>query len=334
MLLTIVVMARRALITGISGQDGGYLAELLVREGYRVHATLRPGAKPPERLAPLHEHITYYTADLADPSAPEDLIRQLEPQEIYNLAAQSSVAASWDQPLETTELTGMAVARWLEALRRLAPEARFFQAGSSEIFASGQGRCDEQAAIGPRNPYGAAKAYAHHLVGAYRSQHGLFIASGILFNHESPWRDLRFVTRKITDGVARIKLGVADSLTLGNLDARRDWGFAGDYAVAMWRSLQQDSPDDYVIATGELHSVGELVEAAFAHVGLEAGPFIRMDPKLMRAAGEQGLAGNATKARQQLGWEPTTEFSDWVAMMIEADLARVAAEIGSRPPAR
>ncbi|MEX0937576.1 MAG: GDP-mannose 4,6-dehydratase [Pirellulales bacterium] len=327
-------MARRALIIGISGQDGGYLTELLAREGYRVHATLRPDAEPPERLAPLHEHITYHSADLSDPSSPEDLIRRIEPQEIYNLAAQSSVAASWDQPLETAELTGMAVARWLEALRRFAPKARFFQAGSSEIFAPGQGRCDEWAAIGPRNPYGAAKAYAHHLVGAYRSQHGLFIASGILFNHESPWRDMRFVTRKITDGVARIKLGMANSITLGNLDARRDWGFAGDYVVAMWQSLQQDTPDDYVIATGELHGVGELVEAAFAHVGLEAGPFIRMDPKLMRAAGEQGLAGSAAKARQQLGWEPRTGFRDWVAMMVEADLERVAAEIGSPPPAR
>jgi GDPmannose 4,6-dehydratase len=325
--------ARRALITGIAGQDGSYLAELLLGKGYDVHGMVRGSAEETfHRLEGFRHRLTLHTGDLLDQRSLAELMRRSEPDEIYNLAAMSSVAASWNQPVLTEEYTGNGTTRLLEALREVRPEARFYQASSSEMF----GRPVEEpqtetTPFGPRTPYGVAKLGAHFMTVTYREAYGLFACAGILFNHESPRRPADYVTRKITRTAASIKLGLADELRLGNLDARRDWGYARDYVEAMWLMLQQDEPDDYVIATGALHSVRELVGVAFSHVGLDPDEFVVVDPRLLRPAETGHLVGDAGKARAQLEWVPRTSFDQLVRLMVDADLALLAAEV---PPSR
>jgi GDPmannose 4,6-dehydratase len=315
-----------ALITGITGQDGSYLAEWLLEQGYRVAGIVRRASTENfERIAGIRERIELHQADLLDQLSLIDVLRTVRPDEIYNLAAQSFVPTSWVQPVLTAEFDAIGVTRLLEATRLVAPEARFYQASSSEMF----GRAHETpqretTPFHPRSPYGVAKTYGHYITVNYRESYGLFACSGILFNHESPRRGLEFVTRKVSDGVARIKLGLAGELRLGNLAARRDWGFAGDYVQAMWRMLQQPAADDYVVATGEAHSVEQLVETAFAVVGLEWRARVREDPALRRPAEVDHLVGDATKARRVLGWAPSVPFAGLVEMMVRADLARHA----------
>jgi len=314
-----------ALITGITGQDGAYLAKLLLDKGYDVHGMVRRGSTLPyERIHDIQDQITLHHGDLLDQMSLVRLVRDVSPKEIYNLAAQSFVPASFSQPILTGDVTGLGVARMLEAIREVNPEIRFYQASSSEMF--GQVREEpqtEETLFWPRSPYGVAKVYGHHLTVNYRESYGMFACSGILFNHESPLRGLEFVTRKITDAAARIKLGLAEKLTLGNLDAERDWGFAGDYVDAMWRMLQQDTPDDYVIATGRRHSVRDFAEAAFRHVGLDYQQYVKVDPALYRPAEVHTLRGDYSKAKRVLGWEPKVTFEQLVAMMVDEDLARV-----------
>lgn len=321
-------MTRRALITGITGQDGAYLARLLLDQGYEVHGMVRRSSTETfERIADLRDRLQLHQADLLDQLS---LVRVLEaagPDELYNLAAQSFVPTSFQQPLLTGEFTALGVTRMLEATRLVDPKIRFYQASSSEMF--GNVRCepqDEETPFWPRSPYGVAKVYGHWITVNYRESHDLFACSGILFNHESPLRGKEFVTRKISDAVARIKLGRQQELRLGNLDAERDWGFAGDYVRAMWLMLQQDAPDDFVIATGVKHSVRDFCRAAFGHVGLQWEDFVRIDPELFRPADVNTLCGDASKAKQQLGWQPQVAFSELVAMMVDADLERVAKE--------
>jgi GDPmannose 4,6-dehydratase len=318
--------SRRALITGITGQDGSYLAELLLDKGYEVFGmTRRASTENVERIGHLADRITLIQGDLLDPHSLVSALRTAEPHEVYNLAAQSFVPTSWNQPVLTAEFTGVGVTRMLEAVRAVDPDTRFYQASSSEMF--GKVRevpQNEQTPFYPRSPYGVAKTYGHYITVNYRESYGLYAVSGILFNHESPRRGLEFVTRKISDGVARIKLGLADELVLGNLDAERDWGYAGDYVDAMWRMLQQDEPEDYVIATGEPHSVREFSELAFAHAGLDHERHVKTDPGFLRPAEVDHLVGDATKARKQLGWEPRHSFRDLVEMMVDADLERLA----------
>ena len=315
----------RALITGITGQDGSYLAELLLGKGYDVWGMVRRSSTESyERVDHLRERLGFVQADLLDQPSLTAALQQAEPDEVYNLAAQSFVPTSWTQPVLTAEFTAVGVTRMLEAVRQVNPAIRFYQASSSEMF----GRVletpqSESTPFYPRSPYGVAKAYGHYITVNYRESYDLFACSGILFNHESPRRGLEFVTRKVTDGVARIKLGLADTLTLGNLGARRDWGFAGDYVDAMWRMLQQDEPDDYVVATGVTNTVGRLVELAFAHAGLDQGEHVRTDASLIRPAEVDLLVGDAAKARERLGWEPTVDLEHLVAMMVEADLERL-----------
>jgi GDPmannose 4,6-dehydratase len=322
-------MATRALITGITGQDGSYLAPFLLEKGYEVHGMVRRSSTEKfERIGGLKERVTLHQADLLDPLSIINLVRDVRPHEIYNLGAQSFVPTSWLQPLLTSEYTGMGVTRMLEAVRMVDPAIRFYQASSSEMF----GRVreepqNEQTPFYPRSPYGVAKTYGHWITVNYRESYGLFAVSGILFNHESPQRGKEFVTRKVTDAVARIKHGVQRKLKLGNLDAQRDWGFAGDYVRAMWMMLQQEQAEDYVIATGEKHSVRDLVQVAFAHVGLDWQEFVEIDPALLRPAEVNHLCGDATKAHQKLGWKPTVTFAELVRMMVDADLERVAREI-------
>jgi GDPmannose 4,6-dehydratase len=318
---------KRALITGITGQDGSYLAELLLSEGYVVHGMVRRASKEnSERIAHLLGRLELLEGDLLDQFS---LVRALEasrPREVYNLAAQSFVPTSWNQPVLTGEFTALGVTRMLEAVRLVDPRIRFYQASSSEMF--GKVRETPQTELTPfhpRSPYGVAKVYGHAITVNYRESYDLFACSGILFNHESPRRGLEFVTRKVTDGVARIKHGLARELRLGNLEARRDWGFAGDYVRAMWLMLQQDAPDDYVVATGDSHSVQELVELAFAHAGLDWHEHVVIDPTLKRPAEVDVLRGDAGKARATLGWTPTVTFPELVRMMVDADLARSAA---------
>src|SRR2546421_12792658 len=300
-------MARRALITGITGQDGSYLAELLLSKGYEVHGMVRRSSEEKfERIAHLKGRIQLHQGDLLDQFSLARLLSDVKPDEVYNLAAQSFVPTSWNQPVLTGEFTALGVTKMLEAMRYAAPKARFYQASSSEMF--GKVRevpQNENTPFYPRSPYGVAKAYGHFITVNYRESHGLFAVSGILFNHESPRRGLEFVTRKITDGVARIKLGLSDELRLGNLDAKRDWGFAGDYVEAMWRMLQQDEASDYVVATGEEHSVRECVEITFEHVGLDWERHVVTDPGLLRPAEVDHLVGDASRARAALGWEPS-----------------------------
>jgi len=323
---------KRALITGITGQDGSYLADLLVEKGYDVHGMVRRASTETfQRLEHIRDRITLHTGDLLDQRSLGDVMRAVEPDEIYNLAAMSFVAASWTQPVLTADFTGVGVTRMLEAMREAAPAARFYQASSSEMF--GKVRevpQTEETPFYPRSPYGVAKAYGHFITVNYRESYDLFACSGILFNHESPRRGLEFVTRKVTHGAAAIKLGLNDSLALGNLDAKRDWGFALDYVEAMWLMLQQDEPDDFVIATGEAHSVRELVDISFQHVGLDPDEYVKLDPRFLRPAEVDHLIGDYTKAREKLGWEPRTSFEELVRLMVEADLELLATGISQQ----
>ena len=316
-----------ALITGITGQDGSYLAELLLAKGYRVVGVVRRSSTTPyERIAHLIDRIEMVSADLLDQTSLTDAVHDTQPDEIYNLAAQSFVQASWSQPVLTGEFTALGVTRMLEAMKKAAPTARFYQASSSEQFGKVvETPQRESTPFYPRSPYGVAKVYGHWITLNYRESFGLYAVSGILFNHESPRRGLEFVTRKVTDGAARCKLGISKDLKLGNLASRRDWGYAGDYVDAMWRMLQQDEPDDYVVATGETWSVRQLCEFAFEAVGLDYREFVTHDTKYDRPAEVDLLAGDYTKAREKLGWEPTVRFRELVRMMVDADLARHAA---------
>jgi len=321
-------MTRKALITGITGQDGAYLAEFLLEKGYEVHGMVRRSSTENfERIAHLRESLTLHQADLLDQLSIITLMQEVRPREVYNLAAQSFVPTSWLQPLLTGEFTALGVTRMLEAIRLVDRDIRFYQASSSEMFgAVREEPQNEQTPFWPRSPYGVAKVYGHWITINYRESYGIFACSGILFNHESPKRGKEFVTRKVTDAVARIKLGLERKLRLGNLDAMRDWGFAGDYVKAMWLMLQQDRPDNYVVATGEKHSVRELVELAFSHAGLDWHDYVETDPGLIRPAEVSTLCGDATKARTVLGWQPAVTFPQLVRMMVDADLERVGRE--------
>jgi GDPmannose 4,6-dehydratase len=317
---------RTALITGITGQDGSYLAELLLAKGYRVVGVVRRSSTTPyERIAHLVDRVELMSADLLDQTSLTDVVHDTQPDEIYNLAAQSFVQTSWTQPVLTGEFTALGVTRMLEAMKKAAPKARFYQASSSEMFGKVvEVPQRESTPFYPRSPYGVAKAYGHWITLNYRESFGLYAVSGILFNHESPRRGLEFVTRKVTDGAARCKLGISKELRLGNLEARRDWGFAGDYVDAMWRMLQQDEPGDYVIATHETWSVRQLCEQAFACVDLDYRDYVKHDNRFDRPAEVDLLIGDFGKAREQLGWEPTVRFPELVTMMVDADLARHA----------
>lgn len=315
-----------ALITGITGQDGSYLAEWLLHKGYRVHGVVRRASTENfERIAHLRCKVELHQADLLDQLSIIDVFREVQPDEVYNLAAMSFVPTSWKQPVLTGEFTAIGVTRVLEAIRLLNPKGiRFYQASSSEMFGKVQETPQKETTpLYPRSPYGVAKVYGHWITVNYRESYGMYACSGILFNHESPRRGTEFVTRKVTDAVARIKRGLAKELRLGNLDAKRDWGFAGDYVKAMWLMLQQDRPDDYVIATGETHSVRELVEEAFACAGLDWQKYVVTDPALIRPAEVDLLVGDPGKARRKLGWRPEVDFKGLVRMMVEADLARL-----------
>lgn len=316
----------RALVTGITGQDGSYLAELLLDKGYDVWGMVRRASTESYiRIEHIRDRLSFVQADLLDQPSLTAALEQAEPDEVYNLAAQSFVPTSWGQPVLTAEFTAVGVTRLLEAIRQVNPRIRFYQASSSEMY--GQVRetpQTEMTPFHPRSPYGVAKAYGHYITVNYRESYDMFCCSGILFNHESPRRGLEFVTRKVTHGVARIKHGLDEHLSLGNLDARRDWGFAGDYVDAMWRMLQQDQPDDYVVATGETHTVERLVDLAFARAGLERETHLRIDPSLIRPAEVDLLVGDFSKARTVLGWEPKVDFEGLVNMMVDADLELLA----------
>jgi GDPmannose 4,6-dehydratase len=319
---------KRALITGITGQDGSYLTELLLEKGYEVVGIIRRSSAPNLwRIEHLLDRITLRPADLLDQLSLIRVLNDAEPDEVYNLAAMSFVPASWDQPMLTGEFNAQGVTRMLEAVRQVNPRIRLYQASSSEMF--GKVREVPQTELTPfypRSPYGVSKVFGHYITVNYRESYGLFACSGILFNHESPRRGLEFVTRKVTDGVARIKLGLADSLNLGNLDAQRDWGFAGDYVRAMWLMLQQPEADDFVVATGISHSVRELVEVAFGCAGLEWQRYVKLDPSLVRPAEVDHLIGDAGKARRVLGWSPNVDFRGLIRMMVDADVARLDRE--------
>ncbi len=324
-------MSKRALITGITGQDGSYLAELLLEKGYEVVGMIRRLSTPNTwRIDHLLDRITLKPADLLDQLSLLRLIDEVRPHELYNLAAMSFVPASWDQPMLTGEFNSQGVTRVLDAVRRVDPGIRFYQASSSEMF--GKVREVPQTELTPfypRSPYGVSKVFAHYITVNYRESYNLFAVSGMLFNHESPRRGLEFVTRKVTDAVARIKLGLGSELRIGNLDAQRDWGFAGDYVRAMWLMLQQDRADDYVISTGVSHSVRDLIEIAFGRVGLDWQQYTRQDPAFLRPAEVDHLLGDSGKAERELGWKPQVDFKQLVEMMVDADLERVSA----RPPA-
>lgn len=315
-------MSKTALITGITGQDGSYLAEFLLQQGYRVVGMVRRTSTINfDRIQHIQDQIEIVQGDLLDQSSLMDLIREHQPDEVYNLAAQSFVPTSFSQPVLTGEFTALGVTRLLEAIRHVKPDTRFYQASSSEMFGKVvETPQRETTPFYPRSPYGVAKVYGHWITVNYRESYNLFACSGILFNHESPRRGLEFVTRKVAHAVARIKLGLQRELRLGNLEARRDWGFAGDYVRAMWLMLQQDKPDDYVIATGETHSVRELCEVAFSHVGLNWQDYVVVDPKYYRPAEVDLLIGDASKARHLLGWKPEVTFEQLVRMMVDADL--------------
>ena len=319
-------MSKRAIITGITGQDGSHLAELLLSKGYEVVGTVRRASAPNFwRVQHLLDRITIKPADLLDQLSIIRLVDEVRPHELYNLAAMSFVPASWDQPMLTGEFNAQGVTRVLEAIRHVDPSIRMYQASSSEMFGKvRQVPQNEDTPFYPRSPYGVSKVFAHYITVNYRESYDLIAVSGMLFNHESPRRGLEFVTRKVTDGVARIKAGVSDTLSLGNLDAHRDWGFAGDYVKAMWTMLQRDRAEDYVIATGISKSVRDLVEVAFGHAGLEWRRHVKLDPKLIRPAEVEHLIGDATKARMQLGWAPSVDFAGLVKMMVDADVRRVS----------
>jgi GDPmannose 4,6-dehydratase len=323
-------MTRRALVTGITGQDGSYLAELLLDEGYEVHGMVRRSSTEHfDRIEHIRDRITLHQGDLLDHRSLVDTLRAARADEIYNIAAMSFVAASWIQPTLTAEFSGLGVVRLLEAMREVCPEARFYQASSSEMFGKvRETPQNEQTPFYPRSPYGVAKTYGHFITVNYRESYGLHASSGILFNHESPRRGLEFVTRKITWHAAAIKLGRASEVRLGNLEAKRDWGFAADYVRAMWLMLQQDEPSDYVVATGIAHSVRECVEIAFDHAGLPVDDHVVIDPALRRPAEVEHLVGDASKAKRVLGWEPKVDFERLIRMMVDADMALLS---GSGP---
>ena len=315
----------RALITGITGQDGSYLAEFLLERGYEVHGVVRRASTEKfERIAHIKDRVMLHQADLLDQLSLLSVIGEVRPEEVYNLAAQSFVPTSWSQPLLTGEFTALGVTRILEAIRHVDPSIRFYQASSSEMF--GKVRTspqNEETPFYPRSPYGVAKVYGHFITVNYRESYDLFAVSGILFNHESPRRGLEFVTRHVTEGVARIALGLAHELPIGNLDAERDWGFAGDYVVAMWQMLQSDAPVDYVVGTGKTHSVRTLCRIAFEHAGLDWEEHVQVDASRFRPAEVDHLRADATLARTELGWSPTVGFEELVRMMVDADLARL-----------
>jgi GDPmannose 4,6-dehydratase len=317
-------MTKSALITGITGQDGSYLAELLLGKGYEVYGLARRLSTPnTERIEGILDRITLIEGDLTDQSSLDEAARVAEPDEVYNLAAQSFVGTSWKQPVLTGNVTGLGAIRVLEAIRQNCPDARVYQASSSEMFGKvRETPQSESTPFYPRSPYGIAKVFAYWATVNYRESYGMFCANGILFNHESPRRGIEFVTRKITDGVARIYHGLDSSLRLGNLDAQRDWGFAGDYVIAMWLMLQEKTPDDYVIASGEAHSVREFVDLAFREAGLDYGKYIEIDPELFRPAEVSFLLGNPSKAHKNLGWEPKVTFRELIKIMVAADLER------------
>ncbi|NPV66907.1 MAG: GDP-mannose 4,6-dehydratase [Anaerolineae bacterium] len=321
-------MAGNALITGITGQDGSYLAEFLLSKGYNVYGLVRRTSTVSfDRIRHIQDRLTLISGDILDQTSLISALEESQATEVYNLAAQSFVQTSWQQPVFTGDVTALGVTRLLDAIRKVNPSIRFYQASSSEMF--GKVRevpQKETTPFYPRSPYGVAKVYGHWITVNYRESYGMHATSGILFNHESPRRGLEFVTRKVTHAVARIVLGLQDHVALGNLDARRDWGFAGDYVRAMWLMLQQDQPDDYVIATGETHSVQELVEVAFGHVGLDWRKYVRQDPRYMRPAEVDLLVGDASKAGKRLGWEPTMRFEELIKMMVDADLAMLKAQ--------
>ena len=320
---------KRALITGITGQDGSYLAEFLLEKGYEVYGVVRRASTETfERIKHIKEKVTLVQADITDQVSIIDALREVRPQEVYNLGAQSFVPTSWKQPILTGDVTALGVTRCLEAIRVLDKSIRFYQASSSEMYGDVRETPQKETTpFYPRSPYGVAKAYGHWITVNYRESYDMYAVSGILFNHESPRRGLEFVTRKVTDGVARIKLGVAKELRLGNLDAKRDWGFARDYVKAMWLMLQQDNADDYVIATGQQHTVQEMCEIAFSHVDLDWKKHVVTDPNFYRPAEVHTLLGDCSKAKKELGWEPETSFAQLIEMMVDADMARVKSEI-------
>jgi GDPmannose 4,6-dehydratase len=326
----------RALITGVTGQDGSYLAELLLEKGYEVYGLVRRSSLEKfDRIQLCIDRITLVEGDLTDQSSLDHIIQAVQPDEVYNLAAQSFVPASWSQPVLTADVTGLGVVRVLEAIRKHQPKAKFLQASSSEMFGKVQESPQNEASrFYPRSPYGAAKVFGHHITVNYRESYGVFACSAISFNHESPRRGLEFVTRKVTHQVARIKCGLASKLLMGNLEAERDWGFAGDYVKVMWMMLQQPKAEDYVIATGETHSVQELLETAFSAAGLDWHKYVEIDPKLIRPAEVDHLCGNSAKARERLGWKPTTSFTQLIQMMVAADLRLVQAAIPAEASAK
>jgi GDPmannose 4,6-dehydratase len=315
----------RALITGVTGQDGSYLAELLLAKGYEVYGLVRRSSvKKFDRIEAIIDDIKLMEGDLTDQSSLDSLIHGVQPDEVYNMAAQSFVPVSWNQPVLTGDVTGLGVIRILEAIRRHRPTAKFLQASSSEMFGKVRETPQtEKTPFYPRSPYGVAKVFGHYITVNYRESYGLFACSAMGFNHESPRRGLEFVTRKVTRQVAKIKCGLATKLQMGNLDSKRDWGFAGDYVYAMWLMLQQPGPEDYVLATGQTHSIRELLEVAFGAVGLDWQKYVEIDPKLIRPAEVDVLCGDATKARDKLGWEPEVTFEELIRMMVEADLVQV-----------
>ena len=323
---------KRALVTGITGQDGSYLAEFLLGKGYEVFGLIRRSSiERHERISHILDKVTLVQGDLLDQYSLIEAVKQSNPDEVYNLAAQSFVPTSWNQPVLTGEFTALGVTRLLEAIRQVNPKIKFYQASSSEMIgASKQFPQSEKTPFHPRSPYGVAKVYAYWITVNYRESYGMFNSNGILFNHESPRRGMEFVTRKVSDGVARIKLGLAKELRLGNLEAKRDWGFAGDYVEAMWLMLQQDKPDDYVVGTGEAHSVRELCEAAFGHVGLDWKKFVKVDQSLFRPAEVDHLIADASKARKMLGWKPKVSFKQLITMMVDSDLERLKANGGKK----
>jgi GDPmannose 4,6-dehydratase len=322
----------RALITGITGQDGSYLAEFLLEKGYEVHGLVRRSSlEKYDRLESVAGRIQLVEGDLTDQGSLDVALQSVQPDELYNLAAQSYVAVSWNQPSFTADVTGLGVLRVLEAIRRHAPKAKFLQASSSEMFGKVEGRSqNENTPFHPRSPYAVAKVFGHHITVNYRESYRLFASSCIAFNHESPRRGTEFVTRKVTQQVARIKLGLADKLKMGNLDVQRDWGFAGDYVRAMWMILQQPEPDDFVIATGRPHSVRALLETAFSHVGLDWKDYVEVDPSLLRPAEVEYLCGDSSKARRTLGWEPRVAFRELIEMMVSSDLASLKQTAAAR----
>ena len=320
-------MTKRALITGLTGQDGSYLAELLLDKGYEVHGLVRRSSTDSlHRISHIAGRVNVIAGDMGDQGSLIDAVAEAQPDEVYNLAAQSFVGDSWKQALYTGDVDALGVTRLLEAIRRVKKDARFYQASSSEMFGKVHAVPQtEETPFHPRSPYGVAKVYGYYITLNYRESFDMHASNGILFNHESPRRGLEFVTRKITDGVARIKFGMADELRLGNLDSKRDWGFAGDYVEMMWLMLQQDSPDDYVVATGETHTVREFCEIAFGHVGLDYNEYVKVDQRFVRPAEVDLLLGDPAKAKRVLGWEPKVPFRGLVEMMVDSDMARLSA---------